>query len=211
MRATSSHREIAPGAEEFLPPSAGLWLPPERTFSHVARGGFTPERVDHVEVAAERDVAGDIVVGVRAFRQRVDDQIVTLFGVAAVDDAGAASATTTSDRPAISKRSGWGVSVSRAVVDGVRASVDYTQADADWSGRSRRLRGARAHGAAGAASADERIHDLTRRSRAWCRRRDACLRRLQDELRRSRRDPASSRPRPAARASTCRSTRRCRS
>ena len=34
------------------------------------------------KLAAEREWAGDFVVGVRAFRQRVDDQLVTLFGVA---------------------------------------------------------------------------------------------------------------------------------
>src|SRR4029453_3808346 len=35
VRTTIMHREVAPGAEEFIPPSVGLWLPPERTFSQV--------------------------------------------------------------------------------------------------------------------------------------------------------------------------------
>ena len=99
------------------------------------RGEFRPERVDHVEVAAERPVFGDILVGVRAFRQRGDDQIVTLFGVAAVDDAvntGHYRVGSAGDFDAM----GWGVSVSRTVGEGTRASLDYSRAGADWNGRS---------------------------------------------------------------------------
>jgi hypothetical protein len=136
VRASVSHRESAPGAEEFIPPSVGVWLPPERTFSAVSRrGGFRPERVDHVEVAVERPVLADVVVGVRAFRQRGEDQIVTLFGVAAVDDAintGHYRVGSAGDFDAI----GWGVSVSRSVGAGTRASLDYSRAGADWNGRS---------------------------------------------------------------------------
>ena len=87
IHAAVSHREVAPGAEEFIPPATGLWLPPERTFSPVGRAGFLPERVDHFEVGAERTWAGDIIIGVRAFRQSIDDQIVTLFGAATGIDA----------------------------------------------------------------------------------------------------------------------------
>ena len=82
IRAAFSRRDSAPGAEEFVPPSSGLWLPPERTFSPLASAhGFVPQEMEHVEVAAEREWAGGLVTGVRAFRQTVDDQIVTLFGV----------------------------------------------------------------------------------------------------------------------------------
>lgn len=136
VRASVSHRESAPGAEEFIPPSVGVWLPPERTFSAASRrGGFRPERIDHVEVAVERPVLADIVVGVRGFRQRGEDQIVTLFGVAAVDDevnTGHYRVGSAGDFDAI----GWGVSVSRSVGAGTRASLDYSRAGADWSGRS---------------------------------------------------------------------------
>src|SRR4029079_11159374 len=136
LRANVSHRESAPGAEEFIPPPTGVWLPPERTFSTVARrGDFRPERIDHVEVAAERPVFGDILLGVRAFRQRGEDQIVTLFGVATVDEAvntGHYRVGSAGDFDAV----GWGVSVSRTVGEGTRASLDYSRADADWHGRS---------------------------------------------------------------------------
>jgi hypothetical protein len=136
LRASVSHRESAPGAEEFIPPSIGVWLPPERTFSPVSRRGeFRPERVDHVEMAAERQMAGGVVLGVRAFRQRGDDQIVTLFGVAAVDGAvgtGHYRVGSAGDFDAM----GWGVSVSRSIGEGTRASLDYSRADAEWSERS---------------------------------------------------------------------------
>ena len=137
LRAAVSRRSVAPGAEEFIPPATGLWLPPERTFSALSmRRGFRAERVDHVEVAAEREWTGQFVTSVRVFRQDVDDQPVTLFGsivpgsssrglghyyVASAGDFGAA---------------GWGVSVRRKVADRLQASVDYTNVDSTWIGSS---------------------------------------------------------------------------
>jgi hypothetical protein len=134
IRAAVSHREMAPGAEEFIPPSSGLWLPPERTFSTLlSRRGFRAERLDHVEVAAEREWGNHLVTGVRVFGQRVDDQLVTLFGalpgspVLGVSHYYVASAGDFGAR-------GWGVSVGRTVADRLRASVDYTQVDSTWNG-----------------------------------------------------------------------------
>ncbi len=79
------HREVAPGAEEFIPPSVGLWLPPERTFSQMSRAPFLPERHDQIEIAVDREWAEHVVVGFRAFTERVEDQVVTVFGVAVAD------------------------------------------------------------------------------------------------------------------------------
>ena len=47
VSAAVSRRALAPGAEEFLPPGdAGIWLPPQRTFSLVPGGQpFQAERV----------------------------------------------------------------------------------------------------------------------------------------------------------------------
>lgn len=137
IRATMSRRALAPGAEEFIPPETGLWLPPERTFSPAsARTGFTPERLDHYEIAAERDVAGDVVVGVRAFRQSVDDQLVTLFGIKVPGTASSSVGHYYVASAGDVEARGWGVSVSRDVSRGVRASVDYTYADSTWVGAS---------------------------------------------------------------------------
>ena len=76
LRVSAAHREIAPGAEEFAPPATGPWLPPERTFSEYARAPLRSERIDHLELAGERELGGAVVT-VRAFRQQVDDQLVT--------------------------------------------------------------------------------------------------------------------------------------
>jgi hypothetical protein len=72
----------APGAEEFLPPSdTGIWLPPQRTFSSLARDReFEAERATRVSVEVERDIAGS-TLAVGAFRETVQDQLVTLFGI----------------------------------------------------------------------------------------------------------------------------------
>ena len=83
MRGTAMQSVRAQGAEEFLPPTGtGLWLPPERTFSSLsADSRFQPERLRHIEAVLERDFGSSYVIGVRAFRQSVNDQIVTLFGM----------------------------------------------------------------------------------------------------------------------------------
>src|SRR6185436_5503275 len=54
-----SRRELAPGAEEFMPRmDTGIWLPPQRTFSSLLNGRpMSAERTDHVELEMERDVA----------------------------------------------------------------------------------------------------------------------------------------------------------
>jgi hypothetical protein len=158
LRATLSHRETAPGDQEFLPQPAGVWLPPERTFSHVSRDVLRAERVDHVEVAAEREWPGAVIVGVRAFRQRADDQVVTLFGVTVGDrkSVGHYHVGSAGDFDA----RGWGVSVSRSVTENVRASVDYTQVDSSWYGQSPDA-AALVSLAASVLRTTERLHDVT--------------------------------------------------
>lgn len=135
VRAAVSRSDSAPGAEEFVPPSTGLWLPPERTFSPVVSSqGFVPQRTEHIEVAAEREWAHGFVTGARVFRQTVDDQIVTLFGVVvpgkASSSLGHYYVASAGDVDAI----GWGVSASRTRGQ-VRAAVDYTNADSTWMRR----------------------------------------------------------------------------
>jgi outer membrane receptor protein involved in Fe transport len=134
VRAAASRREIAPGAEEFVPPATfGIWLPPERTFSPLdADRGFQPERTEHYELSAEHDVSGDFVVGVRAFYQQVDNQAVTLFGLelpaAASAEIGHYYVASAGDL----ETRGWGVSISREVSGRVRGALDYTQTNTEW-------------------------------------------------------------------------------
>jgi outer membrane receptor protein involved in Fe transport len=163
LRVSASRREIAPGAEEFVPQSVpGVWLPPERTFSPLSmRRGFAAEGVNHYEVAAEHDMGGGVVMGVRAFRQTVTDQMVTLFGVSlprrTATDVGHYYVASGGDLEA----RGWGLSVSRELTGRVRGSLDYTRTDAEWLGQGPDwgLLSLVAHSANRAES--ETIHDLT--------------------------------------------------
>jgi outer membrane receptor protein involved in Fe transport len=133
LRGMVSRREIAPGAEEFLVPSTGMWAPPGRTFSPTSRrAGFRPEQINHYEVAAEHPFADDVVLGVRAFRQQVNDQLVTLFGLSVPGASPAGIGHYYVGNTGDVDARGWGVSVSRAVTDGIHASIDYTQTDTEW-------------------------------------------------------------------------------
>jgi len=72
------------------------------------------------------------VLGVRAFRQQVNDQLVTLFGLSIPGASpGAIGHYYVGNTGDVDAR-GWGVSVSRTVADGIHASIDYTQSDTEW-------------------------------------------------------------------------------
>jgi hypothetical protein len=158
LRATMARRETAPGAVEFAPPKNGVWVLPERTFSAVSQAGFQVQRVDHLEVAAERSLPGRMTVAARAFRQRGANQVATVFGSASGSSSTMAHyyVGSAGDFEAL----GWGVTMAREFAEGTRASLDYTQAGADWGGRSpdrralRRLAGSTLRD-------DEVVHDLT--------------------------------------------------
>ncbi len=133
FRAAATRRMLAPGAEEFLPPTdASVWLPPQRTFAPITHGVFRPERTTHVELGAEQALGTDMVLGARVFRQQVIDQIVTLFGSqmpgmppASLGHYWVASAGSVDAQ-------GWSMSVSRSVTRHLRGSIDYTSALARW-------------------------------------------------------------------------------
>ena len=162
LRGMVSRREMAPGAEEFLVPSTGMWAPPGRTFSPAStRAGFHPEQINHYEVAAEQPFADDVVLGVRAFRQQVNDQLVTLFGLsipgASPGAIGHYYVGNTGDVDA----HGWGVSVSRTVANGLHASIDYTQTDTEWLRPSRAAAGVALVMPSVLRQQFEQLHDLT--------------------------------------------------
>ena len=95
IRASVSQQMSAPGAEEFVPQSVGSFaLPPTRTFAPLGasaqRDGrrdvasLGRERVRHVGLSLEREFA-TLLFQARHFRQEVDDQLVTIFGLAGAD------------------------------------------------------------------------------------------------------------------------------
>lgn len=133
LRASASRREVAPGASEFLAPGTGPWLPAQRTFSPLStQNGFERQRVDTIEVSAERQYAGDFTIGVRAFKQDVDGQVVTLFGMAQPGSPVASIGHYYVASGGDFEARGWGLSFSRKMLEGVRASIDYTMTDANW-------------------------------------------------------------------------------
>jgi hypothetical protein len=100
---------------------------------------------------------GSVVVGVRAFRQSVEDQAVTLFG-ASVPGADATIGHYYVGSAGDFDAQGVGVSVSRSLLAGLTGSVDYTVTDATWI---RRAEVTPILAVALARPDEERIHDIT--------------------------------------------------
>jgi hypothetical protein len=161
IRGSISQEMTAPGAEEFVPTTvAGLWLPPQRTFAPVgSETGFRPERTRHYEIGIERELGSFLVSG-RAFKQTVDDQIVTLFDLELPDasraDLGHYYTAGGGDVDAV----GWGVGISRPVASRVRGSVSYSVIQADWTASPTAV-WVRQYAPSARRPPAERIHDLT--------------------------------------------------
>ncbi len=161
VTAAASRRQIAPGADEFLPPPAsGPWMPPERTFSPlVVRMPMQAEDVRHYEIGVEhamlrRENAPTLVV--RHFHQATSDQAVTLFGVDATRDVGHYYVASPGDV----ELDGWGVGIRKTWNGHIRATVDYALTDAQWAAHGQALAIRRV--APSAARSDrERLHDVT--------------------------------------------------
>jgi hypothetical protein len=161
VTARVSEQAIAPGSEEFLPPpSSGPWLPPERTFTPLVAGAlFYAERVRYFDVGVEQQLGrrkDAPVLGVRRFRQHVDHQTATLFGLDAESGVGhyyvAAPGTVTID--------GFVVHLAANLSKRVKSAIDYTVGNSTW------LKGWEAIEIAAVApsvvrATRERLHDLT--------------------------------------------------
>jgi len=121
-----SSRATAPGAEEFMPRiENGIWLPPQRTFSSLVAGQpFEAERTAHAEVEMERDIASATVT-MRAFRQHVDDQLATLFGINMTGMPPAIGHYYLTNVGAVDA-SGISAGVRAALANRVHGSVEYT-------------------------------------------------------------------------------------
>ena len=137
VRFTMSRNMTAPGAEEFLPPVSGVWLPPERTFTSLSRlDPLQAERARHVEVAVEREVGSGSVVGLRRFYQDVSDQLISMFGVASQLPADGLIASGGHYYLASASgvnTDGWGVTFRHDLAGRLRGAVDYSVVRAQWS------------------------------------------------------------------------------
>ena len=135
VRASASLSHTAPGAEEFLPPSRAQWLPPQRTFAPLSNAGFRSEDVQHYEVGLEREFDG-AVIGVRTFRQRIDNQLVTIFGLITPRTPAATLGHYYVASAGDVDVEGWGVTLTHALSSHVRGSIDYAQSSAEWVDRA---------------------------------------------------------------------------
>ena len=134
VNALASRRALAPGAEEFLPPiNAGLWLPPQRTFSSIVDSRpLQPERTDHLAVEAERDF-GASTVSLSVFRQHVDDQLVTMFGLDVPAVPGAQLGHYFVGNAGDVDATGWSAAFRTALASRMHGSVRYSLTQANWN------------------------------------------------------------------------------
>lgn len=162
LRVAVTQQMLAPGAEEFDARNISAFsLPPQRTFTAAsASGRLSAERTRHVEIGLEREIA-TLVIGVRHFQQRVDNQLVTMFGVGPqglAPDLGhyvvANGGNFQSD--------GWVVGVNRHVGMRLVGGVEYMTATSTWASDGERGVIARLAPSASRLG-NERIHDLTAR------------------------------------------------
>lgn len=161
VTASAFRAVVAPGVDEFLPPSsAGTWLPPERSFSSlVPTAAFRPERVLRWEAGVEREfgpIGQTRTVSLKRFHETTRDQLATMFGVDAGGRVGHYYVGTAGDVAL----DGWSVRVSGQFASRVRASVDYSISEAHWiHGVQARPIGAAMPSAIRPSS--ERLHDIT--------------------------------------------------
>jgi hypothetical protein len=134
-----AQRMVAPGAEEFVATGApGPWLPPERTFSPLLRSkdlsDLRVERARTLGFGLEHEFRDASVVSVQRFFQRVDDQLVTLFGLnvpGGPDPAGHYFVATAGGVEA----DGWNFRVSNTSNPRLKGSIDYSITHTQWQGR----------------------------------------------------------------------------
>lgn len=161
LHAKASMHQVAPGAEEFVPPADAQWVPPQRTFAPLGQNAFATERVQTYEVGASRAFAR-VGIEARAFRQQVDNQLVTVFGaadparlIAAGGHYGVASAGDAALQ-------GWAVGLTHALNPHVRGRIDYTLVTTDWQPSTGSDRAALVAMAPRALREPrERLHDVT--------------------------------------------------
>jgi hypothetical protein len=161
VRGGLTRRMVAPGADEFLPPaSAGLWLPPERTFSTLVSGApFRVEQLFHREVALEHELGRSgtaRVLSVVLFRQDAINQVATLFKSGTTPTPGHYSVAT----PGRVVTDGWIARLSGQLVGRLYGTIEYSEARSAWTlGPSQRLLSFRAPSVV--RPARELIHDVT--------------------------------------------------
>ena len=158
----SAARELsAPGAEEFLPPTSAAYLPPQRTFSTFSSAAMRPQELQNYEVGVER-VFNGATFGVRAFEQRINDQTVTVFGLRHDQSTDASLGHYYVGAAGTANVRGVGVTLTHALFENFRGSIDYSLANATWESPATPVEYAvLTRWVPSAVRSDERIHDVT--------------------------------------------------
>lgn len=156
--ARASLRNVAPGAEEFVPP-ADAWVPPQRTFATLTGGRFDVEQVRHGELGIARSF-GDTSVSLATFVQSVDDQLVTVFGAADPARLIAAGGHYAVASAGDAVMHGWRVGVERQFLPHVYGKATYSALAARWSAPTEADRRALAAAAPEALTPDSLVHDF---------------------------------------------------
>ena len=156
MVAAASRNMIAPGVDEFLPPTdGGPWLPAEQMFFPLTgRGVLRAEDVRHAEVTlAHRLGHGENAptVQVRRFWEQSVGQMATLFTVAGEASPGQYSVA----QPGNVDLVGWSMGVGGQFSPYLSGRVEYARVTSDWD-VTRRQRALRT--AAPSTLRDEREH-----------------------------------------------------
>jgi hypothetical protein len=130
--AASSQRMVAPGANEFRPPSeSGPWLPPARAFHPlVPEAPLRPERLRRHAAGIEREIRADTttVVRVEWFRESTRHQMATLFGLDDRSDVGRYDVATVGSV----RVTGWRLQAESEIGPHVHGRVEYAEGRAEW-------------------------------------------------------------------------------
>ena len=133
VRASAQRMLSAPGAQEFLPPTRAEYLPPQRTFSAISKhDGFRTQELQQYALGVEHVLRG-ATVGARVFRERIDNQMVTVFGLREPDAAASAMGHYLVGSAGDADLTGVGFTFTHALVQHLRGSVDYAVSTANWT------------------------------------------------------------------------------
>jgi hypothetical protein len=134
VRASTQQRMIAPGANEFLPPSgSGPWLPPVRTFLPLVSGTeLRAERIRKHVVGLDQDFGADGSprVSLEWFTEDTVNQLATLFALGGTSQNGSYYVATVGD---VSVR-GWRLGLQGPLTRHVSGRVEYAEGQAQWHG-----------------------------------------------------------------------------
>jgi Carboxypeptidase regulatory-like domain/TonB dependent receptor len=134
VHASTTQQMIAPGADEFLPPSeVGPWLPPVRTFfSLIPDASVRTERVLRHAAGIEKQLGSQRggKLAVEWFSENTNNQMATLFGLDVGGDVAPYYVATVGDVEVI----GWRIGIEGRMTPTISGRVEFTEGKARWLG-----------------------------------------------------------------------------